>query len=132
VIATACTLQEKSKPILPPQKMEAVLLDMLLTQSYSTHYQGIINEQQMDSITQWIMHKHKIDTSVFFASYNYYIDRPELLDSMLSDIHIKVTQLHTVKDSILPIEERILKNITPKKHDKIRQSLQDIVQLHRQ
>lgn len=129
MITTSCSRQEKPENLIPVKKMEAILMDMIITQSYSTHYQGLLSIEQMDSITQWIVSKHKTDTVTFNSSYHYYIDHPEQLDSMLSNIAHKVEKMPTVKDTLIPLEERVNKLPPKERLEQLRKQLPEIVQI---
>jgi hypothetical protein len=130
-ITLSCQRQEKPKNLIPEKKMEAILTDMIMTQSFSTHYQGLLSIEQMDSITHWIVSKHKTDTATFNASYHYYIDHPEQLDSMLSDIARKVEKMPTVKDTLVPIQERVNKLPPKQRLEQLRKQLPEIVEMPR-
>ncbi len=124
----SCSNRDKPKNLIAEDKMEAILLDMLLTQSYSTYYQGLLSVEQMDSVTQWVFSRHNTDSLTFNSSYNYYIEHPILLDSMLSNISKKVEKIPAVKDTLAPIEQRI-STLPPKQRlEQLRKQMPDIIQ----
>jgi hypothetical protein len=106
----SCTSKTKvPHNILPPYKMEKVLLDMLRADEF-------FNQKQIDSATrdsfnrtnlyQSVFALHKTNKQAFKRSFTYYESHPDLLkiilDSMYSEANKKLEAKNTVQtDSIL-------------------------------
>ena len=99
-IATACNQVDKSD-VLPPEKMEGVLLDMQIAEVYSTivddseHY---VTNNNMDSLARYyndIYRHHNVTPEVFAKSIAWYKRNPDKLDSVYNNIIPKLTKLET-------------------------------------
>jgi hypothetical protein len=97
LLSAGCTNQYKIPgDILPKNKMEKVLWDMILADRYSTlilakdstkdiKHESFILYEQVFSV-------HKITRDEFIKSFKYYLDRPDISQVMLDSLATKANR----------------------------------------
>lgn len=95
--------------ILPPDKMEKLLMDMLRADE-------IFNRRQVDStlglpldrmtLYNSVLASHKTDEKTFKKSFTYYENRPDLLKTVLDSMY---SQSHRNRDTIKQLPPKLKK-----------------------
>lgn len=94
VFFSACSEDEKPpKGTLPEEKMAAILTDIHLAESR-------VNRLQLKSLDSSLMifnrlksdiwKKHKVDTTAYRESYNYYMSHPEQMTTIYEKVNKKI------------------------------------------
>ena len=94
--------------ILPVDKMEKVLTDMLRADEFYNQKQA--DSATLDSFSRTNLYKavftlHKTNKEEFRKSLNFYESHPDLLKTVLDSMHSKVNQKPSVK-TIVPLKTK--------------------------
>src|SRR5688572_26923951 len=97
----ACKGESVPKDIFPPEKMEAVLYDIIRADEYVDHssladstYRQLTKRTTLyDSV----FHLHSINKKEYERSMKYYENRPDLLKVILDSLHSKTDPSKNVK-----------------------------------
>lgn len=106
IVVSACS--SKQSKILPFEKMEVVLWDIIQINAYANTIlikdTSIDLRTKMAGLEKTVFEKHKVDSKVFFETYDYYMSDPklyvELMDSIM--VHNKLKP----EDYLPPVKER--------------------------
>ncbi len=96
-MASACEDNSPDKP-LPKEKMQQVLLDISIAESYSTMVKDSLHKQGQknpDSLAQYykdIFAHHKITYEQYKSSLKWYKDHPDDMDTLFNNILPVVTR----------------------------------------
>jgi len=91
-ISLACSNPEKvPKDIIPKEKMEKVLWDMMLADRYSSQFlvrdSAKINvKEETFKLYDQVFQVHRISKDEFIKSYKYYLNRPDLNKVMFDSL----------------------------------------------
>ena len=95
LFSVACTDPEKvPKDIIPKEKMEKVLWDMMLADRYSAQFlvkdtPRINLKQETFKLYDEVFQIHKINKDQFIKSYKYYLNRPDLNKLMFDSLAVR-------------------------------------------
>jgi hypothetical protein len=97
LISTGCTNQYKvPRDILPKEKMEKVLWDMILADRYSTIVLSKDStknlKQETFTMYEQVFSIHKITHQQFVKSLKYYLERPDISQVMLDSLATKANR----------------------------------------
>ena len=82
--------------------MQDIIVDMVLTQSYTSNFHGVISAKQNDTILQMIYEKYDTDSVAFRNSFAYYSANPVEIDSIFKMSLVKINKLVGEKDTLVP------------------------------
>lgn len=132
VIVIACNRGKVPSGILPPEKMEAVLWDMMRADILVTNYMmtkdpTTVRDTAVTKLYHTIYSLHSISEEKFNKSFLYYKAHPELLKQVMDSIStqpqpvIKTdTDTVAVKKDSLQIRDSLLKQDSIRKKDSLR------------
>lgn len=79
--------------ILKPDRMKAVLWDFIRADIYANDFlkldSNVNINRESAALQQGVFEKHKISRQVFYESYRYYSDHPELMRDVLDSLIIQ-------------------------------------------
>ncbi|MFC4262174.1 DUF4296 domain-containing protein [Ferruginibacter yonginensis] len=100
IVALSSCNNKAPNDILPPAKMEAILLDQFMADAFTKEYLAkdtlLDLEKENLVIQEKIFKKYQTDKSTFYNSYKYYIEHEELMRPILDSI---MTHQNTRKQS---------------------------------
>lgn len=111
----SCSGESVPKGVLPPEKMEAVLYDLIradeLVDFSIIQDSSYRNFSKRSSFYDSISHIHGLTKEALQKSWLYYQGRPDLLKKILESLHAKTDTATLQKDSILkkPTTKEIVK-----------------------
>jgi hypothetical protein len=94
-VFAACTDSEKvPKGILPMEKMESVLWDMMLADRYSAQFllkDSATRDVKKETFQMYsqVFQLHNITRDQFITSYKYYLNRPDLGKVMFDSLGVR-------------------------------------------
>lgn len=94
--------------VLPFEKMEVVLWDIIEINSYGTFVlskdSSVVLREKMAELEKAVFDKHEISSKTFFESYDYYTSDPKLYVRLIDSImvHNRVKP----EDYLPPVKER--------------------------
>lgn len=97
-VLSACTDTEKvPSDIIPPQKMENILWDMLLADRYSAQYllkdSARINvKDETFKLYESVFVVNKTNKTEFVKSYKYYLNRPDLTKTIFDSLSVRANR----------------------------------------
>lgn len=87
LILSSCKKSGRPDDVLQPNRMQAVLWDVLQANAYVTEFirkDSALNiEQEQVKLQQRVFSKHKVSRTEFDKSYNWYVQHPVQMQSML-------------------------------------------------
>ncbi len=90
----SCGDGHKSGVVLPKEKMQTVLWDMLQADAYTSNFiKNDSSKKELEEVTalqKKIFELHHISREDFTVSYDYYSSRPEQMKMLLDSISAKV------------------------------------------
>lgn len=98
VCITACTDTEKVPAgIIPPQKMENILWDMLLADRYSAQFlvkdSAKLNvKTETFKLYEAVFVLNKTNKADFVKSYKYYMNRPDLTRTLFDSLSVRANR----------------------------------------
>jgi hypothetical protein len=97
LLSAGCTNQYKVPAnILPKEKMENVLWDMILADRYSSLILSKDSskniKQESFTLYEQVFNIHKITRQEFVKSFKYYLDRPDISQVMLDSLAAKANR----------------------------------------
>lgn len=102
VVILGCSGEEKApKGLIPKEKMADVLTDIHIAEArVSTLSLRSLDSSIMvfNRLEQQIWKKHAIDTSMYRASYNYYVGRPDDLNTIYKIVSQKIEKREKKKN----------------------------------
>lgn len=124
LVAAACKKRDKiPRGVLPPAKMENVLLDMMRADEFLTGYvfsrDSTLNKKT-ESIKEYqkIFRIHQVDKEAFEKSFSYYRSHPLLLKIMMDTLTNRLTRIADEENEPKPImttDSFVKKSIGPVK-----------------
>ncbi len=116
MILGSCSGDSLPKEIIPPKKMQDVFWDYLRADVYTTDF--IVTDSTKNAVTENIrlqnivFANHKVSKQQFYKSYNYYLEHPELMTSLLDSMMVIQNRRQiNLSDTILKKREKPLKNL---------------------
>jgi len=100
LFSVSCTSENK-KPaqVLEEEQMRAVIEDLLFANELYTRKKKEIDSLEVD-LSRSVFKKHGIDSTIFYESLNYYLDRPEtfmeIYKKIESDIKRKLDSMDKI------------------------------------
>ena len=94
LVLVSCTGRKRiPKGVLPPDKMEKVLYDVLLAEGYAESYlyadSSMTKEAWMNKEMDKVLAIHKVSQETFMKSYDFYKDRPDMLKVIADTMNAK-------------------------------------------
>ncbi|MEO6405751.1 MAG: DUF4296 domain-containing protein [Ferruginibacter sp.] len=92
VLVLLCSCQDDSLPkeILPPKKMQEVFWDYLRADVYTTDFIAVDSTKNAVAenlrLQNIVFKTHKVTKEQFYKSYNYYLDHPAKMNSILDSM----------------------------------------------
>lgn len=116
MILGSCSGDSLPKEIIPPKKMQDVFWDYLRADVYTTDF--IVADSTKNAATENIrlqnivFTNHKVSKQQFYKSYDYYLEHPELMTSLL-DSMMSIQNRWKIKTSDTSIQKskKPLKNL---------------------
>ena len=97
-LSFSCTNKDKTPSgILPREKMEKVLWDMIEADRFATHYisrDTLLKDAKIESFKMYerVFALHKISKNSFIKSYTYYLSRPDLAKVIFDSVSAKANR----------------------------------------
>jgi len=105
-----CKSNSEPKDLLPPSKMENVLTDILLAESFAESYLTIDTTRKLKEFYDQELNKviavHKISQKQLRSSMEYYKSRPEILKVILDSVNNKAIRE----------KDKVYKEVIEKRH----------------
>ena len=93
VLIVSCSGPSVPKDVLPPDKMEAVLYDIIHADEFFDFYSlqdtAFQKKAKRISLYDSISHIHSISKETFQKSWRYYQDRPDMLKEIFESLYEK-------------------------------------------
>jgi len=109
-LGIGCKTDTPPKNILAPEKMQSVLSDILLAESFAESYLAVDTTKKLKQLyaqeLDKVMAVHKISQKEFRISMNYYKTRPDLLKVIMD----------TVNNRAIREKDKMFKEVTEKKY----------------
>ena len=122
LLISSCKSDSIPKDVLPPEKMQAVLWDMIRADEFLVSYvfRDTSFNRKAESVKMYetVFEVHDITKSTFEKSFKYYQQNPKILKPIMDTLQA----WNTDRDLIKPIpleEEKILDSILGKKLNQI-------------
>jgi hypothetical protein len=91
IIVSCYSVEKKPADIIKPDKMKEILWDVMraqtLAQETSLKDSGISLPVEINQLSKEIFKMHKVDSSRFVKSYNWYVKHPEALKVIFDSLY---------------------------------------------
>jgi hypothetical protein len=119
IIVASCTGKDKiPNNVLPKDKMQAVLWDVLRADAFAFNFVTKDStkkpEAELAKLQQQIFAVHKVTRESFYSSYNYYLAHPRIMLPLLDTMTNKYTKAKYESKAVKSIGEHFKDSLVAK------------------
>ncbi|MEM6764085.1 MAG: DUF4296 domain-containing protein [Bacteroidota bacterium] len=88
LILSSCANDERPSWVLGHDQMVAMMKEMYLADAVVQEYKGNIDDKRMlrEELHKGILEQFQVERSLFYESYEFYVDHPFLLDTITNQV----------------------------------------------